>query len=265
MERMGTSHSTHESKGRKLDTGGEDPVERTVQGLGPVKIVILSDVHGNYDALRALPEDYDELWVLGDLVGYGPQPCEVIDEIRAKATLVIRGNHDHAAVHPGDRRWRPSYRATAEATCLYTASLLDVTRRDYLGGLPLRAECERDGTRFYLTHATPSDPLYGRCVTDEEVTADVVLVGHTHLPSVRRVGDRLLVNPGSLGQPRSGNPAACYAVWQDGRIDLRSFEYPVEATVERLRALQFPRDVEEGLVRTLRTGTDCLAIEGEAS
>ena len=93
------------------------------------------------------------------------------------------------------------------------------------------------------------------------MTADVVLVGHTHRPSVRRIGDRWLVNPGSLGQPKSGRSAACYAVWQDGRIDLRSFEYPVEATVERLRALRFPRDVEEGLVRTLRTGTDCLAIE----
>lgn len=233
-----------------------------------MKIIILSDIHSNDDALRALPEGYDELWVLGDLVGYGPQPLEVIDEVRARATIVVRGNHDHAAVHEGDRRWRPSYRATAEATCRYTASLLDEARRDYLRGLPLRAECVRDGSRFFLTHATPSDPLYGRCSTDEEwareaesVAADVVLVGHTHVPSVRRVGDRLLVNPGSLGQPKSGSPAACYAVWQDGRIELRSFPYPIEATVERLRALPFPRDVEEGLVRTLRTGTDCLAIE----
>ncbi|AGA28319.1 metallophosphoesterase family protein [Singulisphaera acidiphila] len=233
-----------------------------------MKIVILSDVHGNYEALRALPEEYDELWVLGDLVGYGPQPCEVIDEVRAKAKLTVRGNHDHAAVHPGDRRWRPRYRATAEATCRYTASVLDGAQRGYLGGLPLWAESERDGTRFYLTHATPSDPLYGRCATVEAwaeevglVTADVVLVGHTHTPSVQRIGGRLLVNPGSLGQPKSGRSAACYAVWQDGRIDLRSFEYPVEATVERLRALRFPRDVEEGLVRTLRTGIDGLAIE----
>ncbi len=233
-----------------------------------MKIVILSDVHGNYEALRALPEAYNELWVLGDLVGYGPQPCEVIDEVRAKATLVVRGNHDHAAVHEGDRRWRPSYRATAEATCRYTASLLDSTQRAYLAGLPLHAACERDGTRFYLTHATPSDALYGRCATAEEwakevgsVTADIVLVGHTHLPSVQRVGSRLLVNPGGLGQPKSGSPAGCYAVWQDDHIDLRSFNYPVEATAKRIIALQFPRDVEEGLVRTLRTGTDCLAIE----
>jgi len=234
----------------------------------PMKIVIISDIHGNHESLRALPEEYDELWVLGDLVGYGPQPCEVIDEVRARATLTVRGNHDHAAVHSGDQRWRPRYRATAEATGRYTASVLDEARRNYLGGLPLRAESERDGTRFYLTHATPSDPLDGRCTTVEAwaeevgaVTADVVLVGHTHRPSVHRIGDRLLVNPGSLGQPRSGRSAACYAVWQDGRVDLRSFEYPVEATVERLRALRFPQDVEESLVRTLRTGTDCLAIE----
>jgi fructose-1,6-bisphosphatase len=60
----------------------------------PQKIVILSDIHGNYEALKALPEDYDELWVLGDLVNYGPQPSEVVEFVREKASLVVRGNHD---------------------------------------------------------------------------------------------------------------------------------------------------------------------------
>lgn len=231
-----------------------------------MKIVIISDLHGNSEALRALPERGDELWVLGDLVGYGPEPCEVVDEVRAGASLVVRGNHDHAAADPAGRRWRPRYREAAEATSRHAASVLGEDRLGYLGGLPLRAEAERRGTRFSLAHATPSDPLYGRCESDEgwaeevgPLEADIVLVGHTHLPSIRRIGGRLLVNPGSLGQPKSGRPAACYAVWQDGRIELRSFDYPVEETVGRLRALGLPRDVEEGLVGTLRTGIDRFA------
>jgi Calcineurin-like phosphoesterase superfamily domain len=89
-----------------------------------MKIVIISDIHGNYDALRALPEEYDELWVLGDLQNYGPEPQEVVTEIMDKATVLVRGNHDGAVVSteaaPSKSRWRVG----AEATKQFTASVL---------------------------------------------------------------------------------------------------------------------------------------------
>ena len=72
-----------------------------------MKLVIISDIHGNYDAWSALPEEYDELWVLGDLVNYGPQPKEVFEEVTQKASLIVRGNHDHAVDFSG-RLFRPS-------------------------------------------------------------------------------------------------------------------------------------------------------------
>jgi len=70
-----------------------------------VKIVIVSDIHANYDAWRALPEDYDELWVLGDLVNYGPQPAEVLSEVMERASFVVQGNHDHAVGYEDDSLW----------------------------------------------------------------------------------------------------------------------------------------------------------------
>ena len=228
-----------------------------------MKLVIVSDIHGNHDALRALPEDYDELWVLGDLVNYGPQPKEVVAEVMEKASLVVQGNHDHAVGHDDDSRWSPRYRPIAEATRRYTSSVLSDAQKAYLRGLPLQAQAERDGLRFHLTHAMPSDPLYGRHPKDAEgwgaelqpLQADVLLVGHTHVPFLRRIGDRVVLNPGSLGQPRTGAPVSSYAVCEDGRFELRSFRYPVEATVGKLRALALPRHVETELVAILETGS----------
>ena len=71
------------------------------------------------------------------------------------------------------------------------------------------------------------------------MSADVILVGHTHLPSVRSIGSRMVVNPGSLGQPKNGRPEACYAVWEDGKIELKSFSYPIDAVAAKLQLFQF--------------------------
>jgi putative phosphoesterase len=228
-----------------------------------MKIVIVADIHGNHDALRALPDDYGELWVLGDLVNYGPEPREVVETVMASAAVVVRGNHDHAVAHDDDSRWSSRYRAVAEATRRYTSSLLGAAQKGFLRGLPLQARIERERVAFHLTHARPSDPLHGSCPGGAEewvgeveaLPADVLLVGHTHVPFMRRIGDKVLLNPGSLGQPRAGSPEASYAVWQDGRFEHRSFRYPVEATVEKLRALAFPPHVEADLVGILRTGS----------
>ncbi|MEW6316142.1 MAG: metallophosphoesterase family protein [Pseudomonadota bacterium] len=225
-----------------------------------MKLVIISDVHGNLDALQALPEDYDELWMLGDLVNYGPQSREVVEEIRLRASLVVQGNHDHAVGHDDDSRWSARYRVLAETTRRHTSSLLDDGQKAYLRELPQHIKAEREGVRFHLTHATPSDPLYGRGAPDawadelHAVTADVLLVGHSHVPFLGQFGSQTVVNPGSIGQPRTGEARASYAVWQDGTFTLRSFAYPVKDTVTKLHALGFPTAVEEELTTILRTG-----------
>jgi putative phosphoesterase len=228
-----------------------------------MKLVVISDIHGNYDAWRALPEDYDELRVVGDLVNYGPQPGEVIAEVMARATLVVQGNHDNAVGYEDDSLWTPRYRMMAEATRRFTSSVLTDAQKSYLRDLPLHAKAERCGKRFHLTHAMPSNPLYGRCPPEgdqwaieiETVAADNLVVGHTHVPFVRPIGDRILLNPGSIGQPRAGGALASYAVWRDGKWELKTYRYPVERTIAKLRALSLPQPVESQLIGILQTGT----------
>jgi protein phosphatase len=227
-----------------------------------VKILIISDVHGNAEALAALDKSYDELWVLGDLVDYGPDPKAVIATVRANAAIVVRGNHDHAVGYDVDPQCAPPFRAMAEATQRYTMATLHEADREYLRQLPVRQTITRDGRRVYLCHATPSEPLFAYCPPESprwaqevaRVDADVMLVGHTHLPFIISVGGREVVNPGSLGQPKHGGPNASYAVWHDGHISLHTIPYAVERTVSRLQQLPLPNDITASLTHLLQTG-----------
>jgi protein phosphatase len=231
-------------------------------GQRHVKILIVSDIHGNYDALSALPEGYDKLWVLGDLVNYGPEPAEVTEWVRKRAAIVVRGNHDHAAGFGVDPRCSAPYRAMASATQRFTESVLSREQKEFLANLPLMATAEAGDALFLLCHAKPSDPLFGYCPPESEqwptevgrLLADVVLVGHTHLPFVRRVGNCTIVNPGSLGQPKTGGSEASYAVWNDGAIELKLFSYPFERTISKIGDLPIPDGIRQDLASVLRTG-----------
>jgi putative phosphoesterase len=227
-----------------------------------MRILIVSDIHANYDALSALEETYDELWVLGDLVNYGPEPGPVIDFVRSKAAVMVSGNHDYSIGFNQDPRCSDRFRDMAEATRRYSDTVLGFEQKQFLRQLPLYAEARRGGTSFYLCHAIPSDPLYGYCQAEsprwtaelDNINADVILVGHTHHPAVRSIGSRLVVNPGSLGQPKSGGPEACYAIWEDGRMELKSCSYPLEPAVEKVQALPIQAALRDELSAILRTG-----------
>jgi putative phosphoesterase len=228
-----------------------------------MKIAIIADIHSNLEALEAFPETYDELWVLGDLVNYGPNPVEAVEWIRRRASLIVRGNHDHAVGFGEEARCSARFREMAEATRKYTETVLSAEQKTFLRDLP---EClcrEVEGTVFFLCHATPSNPLSEYRSSDsprweiEEavVGADVVLAGHTHLPFVRNFGGKIIANPGSLGQSKAGNAAARYAVWEDGCIELRSYVYPVEKTIRKIDSLPISQKAKQELAAVLRTGS----------
>jgi putative phosphoesterase len=227
-----------------------------------MKIVMISDIHGNYDALSAFQETYDELWVLGDLVNYGPEPKGVVDYVKDKASLVVRGNHDHAIGFNEDPRCSAPFKAMAEAMRRFTDSVLTFGQKHFLRQLPLHIETERAGARFYLCHAIPSDPLFGYCEAGsdqwvaeaEAIDAGYIFVGHTHVPAVRSIGSRVVVNPGSLGQPKGGGAESRYALWQDGTVELKSYRYPVESAVEKIDKLPLPGSIRKELTEVLRTG-----------
>jgi putative phosphoesterase len=228
-----------------------------------MRILIISDLHGNLEAVESLPKDYDQLWVLGDLVNYGPNPAEVITFVRQRASIVVRGNHDHSIAFGEDPRCSPRFTRMAKETGEFTRSSLSEEDVRYLRDLRLETTVELDGKRFRLCHATPADPLYEYRLKDsilwlsEETgpVADVLLVGHTHLPFQRHINGHLVANPGSVGQPKHGRPEACYAIWEDGRLTLASASYPFEETIRKMRTLPVSMEVREDLAFVLRNGT----------
>jgi protein phosphatase len=226
-----------------------------------MKIAIISDIHGNLEALSALTESYDELWVLGDLVNYGPDPGAVVDFVRSQATVVVRGNHDDAVGFNRDPRCSAPYRAMAQETMEFTLSALSPEQRAYLAGLPLVVNRTVDDTEFVLCHAAPSGPLYKYVPANspeweremEEIDADLLLVGHTHTPFVQTVGASLVVNPGSLGQPKTGSTKASYAIWDRGVV-LRSIDYEMDLTLRKIDLMPVSKEVKEDLKAVLRSG-----------
>jgi putative phosphoesterase len=227
-----------------------------------MKIVVISDIHANLEALMTLPESGDELWVLGDLVDYGPNPWEVISLLRLRAEIIVRGNHDQAVAFEDDPRCSPKYRKMAVETRNFTIRSMNGDLTRYLQQLPLHKTAERDGKRFYLCHAVPSDPLYSYCYEDspqwlrevEAIDADYLLVGHTHAPFIRKVGATTVVNPGSLGQPKTGKPDACYAVWYDDHFELKQFPYPLNETTRKLQQLPVSQEARRDLETVLALG-----------
>lgn len=230
---------------------------------GLLKIVIISDIHGNLAALNALPErDFDELWCIGDLVDYGPNPHEVVEWVRHQAKVTVRGNHDHAAGFSVDPQCSTPFKKLAEDTLRYTQVVCTQDDFGFLRSLPIRQELTLNATSFYLVHAIPSDPLFGYSPEDSDqwkqeigrINANVLIVGHTHTPFVRHEGNTTILNPGSLGQPKTGRPLACYAVWQDGHFSLKEFDYPVADTIRGIRAMPISSEEQDALIGLLRTG-----------
>ena len=145
---------------------------------------------------------------------------------------------------------------------LYTESVLSDSQKAYLRELPTTARPTVDGQRFLLCHAVPSQPLFRYCPPGSpewplevaSADADVLLVGHTHLPFQADIRGHQVVNPGSVGQPKHGSPQACYAVWEDGQFALKSKPYRTEVTAGKLLSLPIGKPIASQLADVLMRG-----------
>jgi len=234
-----------------------------------MKILILSDIHGNWPALQAVlaaEPGVDGVICLGDLVNYGPRPAECVSWARANAQpgWIVQGNHDRALGCDEDPRCSAPYRALAAAMQRHNAAQLDAAAKTYLAGLPAGESRRLGNARCFLCHAVPSDPLYGyleinhpRERWEQEIQLagrpDFLFVGHTHRPFIRLFGTTMLVNPGSVGQPKNHDARASYGLWRDGEVMLRRAAYDVAAVVRDLAA-GAPPDVARPLAHVLQTG-----------
>jgi len=236
-----------------------------------MRLAVLSDIHSNLAALEAVRGDMpavDEVWVLGDVVGYGPQPNEVISALQEMGARTVLGNHDGAAIGIVDSN---DFNPDAAEAIAWTAGAIDANTRAYLASLP-EMRCEGELT---AVHGSPRDPIWEYIVSPRVAAANLdsfksrhCLFGHTHLPVIFRADDgrieivtatddspvaidsqRSLINPGSVGQPRDGNPHAAYLVLdtESRRVEFRRVAYDIDLTQRLMRAAGLPARLAERL------------------
>ena len=209
-----------------------------------MRVLVVSDIHANPAALAAIRDPFDACVCLGDLVEYGPDPGPCLDWVRRNAVACVRGNHDHGAAQNVETVGASGFRYLTMCTRKTTAARLGPADRAYLGSLPTSKMLRFGRHTFLLVHATPRDPMDEYAPPDPAawaqqlagVTADFVLVGHTHAPMTLAVGKTTVVNPGSVGLPRDGNPRARYAVIDDGVVTLKDVAYDVAETLAGVAA-----------------------------
>lgn len=234
-----------------------------------MRYAIMADIHANLAAFQAVLSDIErrqgvgQIWCLGDVVGYGPDPSECIALLREYDHLGVAGNHDWAAVGQVDTS---DFNPDAAAACLWTGHQLSPEDRSYLENLPLTLE-KGD---FTLVHGSPRDPIWeyllyaeSACESFHHFKTSFCLIGHSHVPlvfehrgddippslsdfplgsTIKLGGRRLIVNPGGVGQPRDGDPRASYLVYDDaeGVIHHRRVPYDVAQTQKKMLGANLP-------------------------
>jgi predicted phosphodiesterase len=232
-----------------------------------MRVAVLSDIHSNLAALEAVLGSLgtvDAVWHLGDVVGYGPEPDGVVERLLQVGALGVKGNHDDAACGGATiESFNPEARAVAE----WTRARVSERTRAYLEALP--QILVPDGSDFTLAHGSPRDPIWeyldSTWIAQENleiVRTSHCLVGHTHVPVVFRERTRggvamtaaepesrlkfdrrrMILNPGSVGQPRDGNPAASYMVLDTaaGFATWHRVAYDIGATQAAILAAGLP-------------------------
>jgi len=225
---------------------------------------LVADVHGNLPALEAVLADAkagraDAVWNLGDFLGYGPFPDQVVRKLRAVGAVNILGNYDAKvlAFPRKAERWKKKKAPEKYLAFRWAYEQLSPQSREYLSSLPHIRRLHVEGVRVLLVHGSPEaiDEALGPGTSAERLaqlaqTADARLIacGHSHQPFVRSVRDVTFVNPGSVGRPEGGDWRACYALVHLGdgcvRAELRRVEYDVQATIEAIRAARLPDEFQ---------------------
>jgi diadenosine tetraphosphatase ApaH/serine/threonine PP2A family protein phosphatase len=237
------------------------------------RVGLISDIHANLHALEAVlaeldADELDEIWSLGDVVGYGPRPNECCRVTRERTALGMVGNHDLVVLGVENIA---EFNPDAAAAARWTKDVLDDEARAYLSALEPTAK--REGVELY--HGSPRDPIWEYVLDPgsfracfELTEAPLILIGHSHIPILARLDStrmdaahapggteadledaRVLINPGSVGQPRDGDPRAAYVVLDlaRGSAEFRRAVYDVERTQRELRDAGLPNSLAERL------------------
>ena len=230
-----------------------------------MRYAIIADVHSNLTAFQAVLRDMEErggveeIWCLGDIVGYGPDPGECIGLLRQYNHICVAGNHDWAAVGKVDIS---DFNPDAAEACRWTARQLNPDEVAYLEGLPLSL-CRDD---FTIVHGSPREPIWEYILSTSSARSNFgyfqtrfCLIGHSHVPLVfeydtesgncllhdldvnspLRLGEnRLIIGPGGVGQPRDGDPRAAYAIYDSEEKAIHHYRVPYDIALTQRRMLE---------------------------
>ncbi len=232
-----------------------------------MRVLVISDLHANYTALETVLKDagqVDETWCLGDLVGYGPDPNAVVEQVREMTHLTcIMGNHDMAII--GKMAFE-SFNGDARRSLTWTEKVLTADNMDFLRSLPQSTKVRGEVT---MAHGSPRDPLWEYVLNTltarlnfDHFDTPFCFIGHSHIQSMFQLNEdndtvtlesvkvnrpilltpRMMLNPGSVGQPRDRDPRAAYAIYEteSREWESRRVEYNVEEVQQRLREAGLP-------------------------
>ncbi|ATW88667.1 putative phosphoesterase [Halohasta litchfieldiae] len=212
---------------------------------------IISDIHGNLPAFEAVCEamgPVDRLLCAGDVVGYNPWPAACIDRVRELGAVTVRGNHDRAVAFDGGRR----FNSMAKAGVRHAREELGDVDMEWLRSLPTE-QFVADG-RIHMVHGHPEDP--DRYTYSSEFSAsmigegvEIVMLGHTHVQEYRTFEGGIVLNPGSVGQPRNGDPKAAFAVVEldengdSPTVMEHRVDYDIDRVIEAVEEAGLPKQI----------------------
>ncbi len=227
-----------------------------------MEILVVSDIHSNLTALNRVLDDsgeFDAAICAGDVVGYGPDPAECVDVVSRMGMRCVSGNHDHA-VATRETDW---FNPAAQEAIRNNRRLLGKRDRAWLGNLPLHLNLDLGGRRVVVYHGSPRDPLYHYVYPLEAemradsylraTGADILILGHTHIPYTIQRDAGVVLNPGSVGQPRDGDPRSSYVLLDldSMGVDHRRVGYDIDEVASRIRGRGLPEVFASRLFRGL--------------
>jgi putative phosphoesterase len=225
-----------------------------------LKVLVISDVHSNLAAFEAVLNDAgpcDAAISAGDTVGYGPNPEECVDRLYFKGFISVAGNHDKA-VATVETDW---FNDDAQDAIRINRGQLSGASLRWLGKLPTELKLELNGFNVSVYHGSPTEPLTSyiypetaEALAEEYLRltdSDILILGHTHIPYKIEKDSRLMLNPGSVGQPRDGDPRASYIILETNplKAEHRHVEYNIDSTAEAIDAAGLPHRFATRLYR----------------
>jgi putative phosphoesterase len=238
------------------------------------RLAFISDLHGNIEALNSVLKDIQakaidrkDVYCLGDLVGYGTRPNEVIELLKSHHIQTILGNYDEAVAFYlptcGCSINSESDRVKTKNSLQWAVDHISDENKVFLRSFEENLSLTEAGYRIYLTHASPlsiTDYVYEDDLDKQEQIADdldedIIIFGHTHYPYVKRVRDKIFINPGSVGRPKDGDNRACYCILKLGmEIEVEFVRVPYD--IEKMAKEIEESELLDVFAQVLRTGRD---------